>query len=434
MVKNKTFKTVTRNGKRFNLLTLPDTNFFKFEVINNYGSNIERVIKDKSGKNLYGISHFIEHLGFKSPKDFTTEELLTIGKNEGVFNASTGYDRINYWFKTTADNTDLAIRFVCNVALNDLTRISEKEVSTEKKVVFNEAKRAQDDHQMMFYRNSLGSLVGYESEDNTIGAPQTIETFTLEDAIAVKNIFLTNNQSSFNITYDNMLMSEDDVINKVLSELSKFQIPNKGSLAVTHEEYLVHLKSPRIGQYKVDSKSEQAMTSITIDAVENTLVSGATLYYLSALAEGTSLDDLIRQKNGLTYGVQFYMNLVSYKPYASFVCDVTIGNEERLLELFKESINLSADEFTEKKYEKYMKTAKLKRVIGNLNLEAHDVWFDYDYLKASDLDAVKNTLALNIEDAYNYVESEIITYFKMKESIEGIRTLVNNDVFGKVYT
>ncbi len=434
MIKNKTFKTVTRDGKRFNLLTLPDTNFFKFELINKYGSDIERVIKDKSGKNLYGISHLIEHLGFKSTKDFTTEELLAVKKNEGVVNASTGYDSINYWFKTTVDNADLAIKFVCNIALNDLTKISEKEFSTEKKVVCNEAKRASDDHQRMFYINSLGSLVGYESEDNTIGVPQTIETFTLDDVIAVKNIFLTNNQSSFNITYDNMLMSEDDVINKVLSELSKFQVLNKGSLSVTHEEYLAHLKSPRIGQYKVDSKSEQALTSITIDAVENTLVSGATLSYLSSLASGTSLDDLIRQKNGLTYGVQFYMNQISYKPYASFVCDVTRGNEERLLELFKESINLSADEFSEEKYEKYMKTAKLKRVMSNLNLESHNIWFYYDYIQAPVLDEVRDTLAINIEDAYSYVESEIITYSKMKESVETIRTLVNAGMYGKVYT
>ena len=185
MVKNKTFKTVTRNGRRFNLLTLPDTNFFKFEIINHYGSNIERVVKDKTGKNLYGISHFIEHLGFKSTKDFTTEELWSVGKNDGEFNASTGYGKISYWFKTTADNTELAMKFVCNVALNDLTKINKEEFDTEKNVVYNESKRGQDDHQMMFYRNAMRSLVGYENEDNAIGVPETIETFTLEDAIAV---------------------------------------------------------------------------------------------------------------------------------------------------------------------------------------------------------------------------------------------------------
>lgn len=73
MTKNKTFKTVTRKGRELNLLTLPDTNSFKFEIINHYGLNIERVVKNKTKKNIYGISHFIEHLRFKSTKDYTTE-------------------------------------------------------------------------------------------------------------------------------------------------------------------------------------------------------------------------------------------------------------------------------------------------------------------------------------------------------------------------
>ncbi len=434
MIKNKTFKTVVKNGRRFNLMTLPDTNFFKFEVINKYGSNIERVIKSKTAKNLYGISHLIEHLGFKSSKDFTTEELLTISKNEGDCNASTSYDRINYWFKTTADNMDLAINFICNIAFNDLTMIDQKEFDTEKSVVYNEAKRAADDHQMMFHRNTTRCLVGYEDEDNTIGIPETIDRFTLEDAIAVKNIFLTNNQTSYNIIYDSNIICEDEVLNKIMNELDRFETPKKSSLIITHEEYLSHLNKPRVGKFKLESKSEQAMTNITLDAVENTLVSGATLYYLSNLAENTSLDDLIRQKNGLSYGVQFYMNMIAYKPFASFICDVSVGKEEELLKLFKESINLSADAFSEEKYNNYMKTAKLKRIIGNLNLEAHGIWFYYDYLNALDLDDVRDILANNMEDAYSYVEREIITYSKMKESMETIRTLVNNDVFGKVYT
>ena len=434
MVKNKTFKTVIRNGKRFNLLTLPDTNFFKFEIVNNYGSSVERVIKNKTAKNLYGISHLIEHLGFKSTKDFTSEEILQIGKNIGIFNASTIYDKINYWFKTTSENTDLAIKYVCNIAFNNLTNITQEEFDTEKSVVYNEAKRLSDDQQMMFYRGSVGCITGYDIEDNVIGIPETIDTFTLKDAIAVKNIFLTNNQTNYNITYNNKLMSEDEVINKIIDGISKFKVPNKASLTVTYEEYLSHLNKPRIGNYKLENKSEQAMTNIIIDSVENTLISGATFYYLSELAENTSLDDLIRQQNGLTYGIQFYMHMISSKVYVSFICDVSPGNEEKLLELFKKSINLSADEFNEDKYTKYIQTSKLKRVMDNLNLEAHDIWFYYDYLQASDLDEVRDVLAVDIEDAYEYVESEIITYSKMKESIETLRTLVNNDVFGKVYT
>jgi len=434
MKNSKTFKTINRDGKTFNLLTLPSTNFFKFEIHNPYGSNIERVVKAKTGKNIFGLSHFIEHLGFKSTKEFTTQEIWSIGKNEGVFNAGTSYESITYWFETTADKMDLAIKFVCNIALNDLKNITQKEFDTEKKVVYNEAKRVYDNHQLLFYRNAISNLVGYEEEDNTIGIPETIDTFSLDDAIAVKNIFLTNEQSTYNVTYDNTILTEDAVLNKIMRALDDFAVPEKGSLKVSKDEYFEYLKKPRIGEFKAKNNAKQAMTSIVMDAIDSTIVSGAALWYLSSLAENTSLDDVIRQQNGLTYGVNFYMNNIAYKPYAQFSCDVSVGNEAKLLELFKKSINLSADEFTEEKYAKFVETIKLKRVMQNLNLKAYEIWFHYNNLRASDLDEVRDILAVDIEKASEYVENKMIAYERMKKEIKKIQTLVNKHEFGRVYS
>lgn len=134
------------------------------------------------------------------------------------------------------------------------------------------------------------------------------------------------------------------------------------------------------------------------------MVSSASNSYLSSLAEETSLNDLIRQKNGLTYGIHFYTCMISYKPYLNFSCDVTKGNEKKLLELFKESISLSAKEFTKEKYDQYMEAVSLKRTIQNLNLESYEVWFYLDFMKSSDLDKVRGTLAIDVDEAYNFVE------------------------------
>jgi predicted Zn-dependent peptidase len=78
------------------------------------------------------------------------------------------------------DNIDLAIKFVCNVSENDLTKVNQKEFETERDVVYNEAKKAWDNHQLMFHRNVTNTLLGYHKEDNIIGVPQTIKTFTLQ--------------------------------------------------------------------------------------------------------------------------------------------------------------------------------------------------------------------------------------------------------------
>jgi predicted Zn-dependent peptidase len=189
MVK-RSFKQVKRNDKTYNILSLPGTNFFKFEIINMMGSNIERLYNKKYNKNVFGISHFIEHLGFRSPKDYSTQELMKLIKNEGTYNASTDYDRINYWFQTTMDRIDLGIRLVANYALNNLDTIPKEEFEIERKVVFNEAKRYADDDQTMFWFNSTRALTGYSTEDNIIVNPKTIDTFTLEDCISIKNTFL----------------------------------------------------------------------------------------------------------------------------------------------------------------------------------------------------------------------------------------------------
>jgi len=432
MNQNKTFKRVNKNGKKFNLLTFPNTNFFKFEIVNLYGSNIERVIHAKTGKKLYGISHFIEHLGFKSPKDYTTEELMDIGKNEGTFNASTGADRINYWFQTTMDNIDLAINFVSNVALNDLTKINPEEFKTEKDVVYNEAKKAWDNHQSMFYRNAKTRLLGNHREDNNIGVPETIDTFTLEDAMAVKNIFLNNHQNLYNITYDNTLISEDEVIEKIEKALARFEVNSTPTFDIGDEEYRAGLKYPTNKELKIESEAKQAMTSIFIDGIEHTMVADASLHYLGRLAPETSLNELIREKNGLTYHVYFHQTPIAYKSYINFACDVTAGNEKKLLELFKKSINLSADNFDREKYEKFIKTMKLKRTMANLNMVAHNIWFNYNYRASNELDELSEILANNIEDGYAYINREIITYEAMNNSIQKIRDLVNGDAFAKV--
>jgi len=433
-MQNKTFKTIVKNNKKYNILALPGTNFFKFEIINMYGSNIERAIAKKYDKNLYGISHFIEHLAFKSTLDYTTQEILKLGKTKGVYNASTSYDRINYWFKTTMDKLDTSISFVCNTALNNFTKINQEEFDLEKKVVFNEAKRAYDNHQQMFYRNVLREVLSYEKEDNNIGLPETIDTFTLKDAQDVKAIFLNHDKNTYNITYDNSVEDIDTIIEKIELELQRFEVPKLGKIEISDDEYRELLKTPIDGNYKMENDSKQAMTTILLNSVDNVLVSSASNSYLSLMAEETSLNDLIRQKNGLTYGIHFYTSMISYKPYLNFSCDVTKGNEQKLFELFKESISLSAKEFTKEKYDQYMEAVSLKRTIQNLNLESYEVWFYMNFMKSGDLDMVRDTLAINVDEAYNFVDKNIITYEKMKASIDKIDYLVQNDKFSKIFS
>lgn len=431
MVLDRTFKSIEHEGKKFNILALPDTNFFKFEIVSKYGSHIERIYKARTGKNVYGMAHFIEHLGFRATKDYDSATLLKLVKNEGTYNASTDYDRINYWFQTTMDRTPLAIKLVCNYALNDLTKIPLDEFEIEKKVVYNEAKRYADDDQNMFWFNSTGALTGYESEDNVIGIPETIDTFTLEDAIAIKDIFLQSTNNVYNITYDPTILTEYEVLTLVCNELERFK-PLCQTPAVTQEEYDDAVIQPKTIISKLENESEQHMTFLNIDSVENKVTADFGNAYFSNYATDVSLNDIIREQNGLTYGISFGLSNISYKPYTYFGCDVTRGTEELMMQLFKESINKVADSWNDVAYNNYMEAMRLKRSMNLLDQKNYGSWLSMATWYPEIIDALKDELSNDLNLAYLAMDNKFGSKEEIGKYLEKVRSLVNENTFGTV--
>jgi len=427
----KTYTVIERNGHKYNLLALPDTNFFKFEIINLWGSNIERLYETKFGKNVYGISHFIEHLGFRNPKDFSTAELLNHLKNDGTYNASTDYDRINYWFQTTMDRVDLAIKLVANYALNTLDNIPSDEFEIEKKVVYNEAKRYADDDQTMFWFNSTRALTGYKEEDNIIGIPETIDTFEIDDCIRIKDLFLSNAQNIFNVTYDPSILTANEVIDKIELELHRHK-PLGIMDKISEEEYKGVVIQPKHIKTTLSNESEQHITYLNFDIVENIEVARAGNQYLARYAEGTSLDDVIREQNGLTYGITLGAANISYKPYTYFGCDVSKGDEELLLKLFKESINASVDAWNEKTHKKFMDAKKLKRVMNLLDQKNYGGWHNNGTWYPEIIEEMKEVLATDLDNAYEVADEKYATVERVRDYLEKFRKAVNEDDFALV--
>lgn len=430
----RTYKQVEKNGVTYNMLALPDTNFFKFEIINMYGANIERLYKERTGKNVYGISHFIEHLGFRAPKDYSTQELMKLVKNEGSYNASTDYDRINYWFQTTMDRIDLCIRLVANYALNPLNNISKEEFEIERKVVYNEVKKYLDDSQTMFWWfDSTRALTGYDAEDNVIGIPETINTFDIADCIAIKDIFLQSGRNVFNVTFDPSLLTENEVITKIENEMARHK-PLGITETFTQEEYMAGVIQPQKIDIKLENKSEQVMTLINMDVVDNIITATSGNSYLSSYAEDTSLNDIIREKNGLTYGIHMGAANTSYKPYTSFGCDVTKGTEDRLMKLFKESINLSVDAFDDGAYEKFMTAKKLKRTMNLLDQKNYGAWHSTATWYPEIIEEMKDILSKDLDAAYDVMDEKYSSKEEIAKYIENVRAVVNAEDYGKVFT
>ena len=424
---NKTFEQREIDNVTFNILALPDTNLFKFEYVCMIGSNIERVIEKHHAKDLYGISHFIEHLGFRAPRDFTTNALMKLLRTRGQHNASTSHDRINYWFKTDGEHRNLAIDLVCNYSFNDLTNISQEEFDIEKKVVFNEIKRYADDDQTMFYFDTLSEVCGYHKHDNILGNADVFNGVTLEDAIYIKNIMLNQVDPLFNITYDPAVDNIDEIIAEVMtqykSHMDEIDVNDYDEMMDDYTELLV---VPEMGRHHtLENESKQAMTTLLFDCIGNFKTAALAHSYLARYAPDTSLNDIIREDHGLTYGVDLYPKTIGYVDYMAFGCDVSRGDEQKLLELFAESINKSVDEFDKAKYNDMMDAVRLKRTMAFLNQNVHDDLFWKVLWHPDDMDMIEDELKENIMTAYDKLDDVFGTFEQIRDYLQLVKKQVN---------
>lgn len=355
----------------YNMIDLPGRDYFKIEIVSKYGSSIERVYKYLHDKNVYGAAHLIEHLSFRETLDYSSSDFINVLKSNGTYNASTSYDRINYYYSTTTDYADLAIKLVHNAALNDLTKISEEEFQIEKNVVLNEAKRYYDDDQTMFYMNVDKVASRYDESDNIIGSIDSISNITLKDCIKIKEMLLSDS-IEYNIIYDSTKSSMQDIIEKIEKEYSRYS-KHFSNVSLLYNSMT---KSP----YKsgiIDCDSEQVMTCLIMNKVKNIITADYVNSYISNYAKDVSLNDVIREQNGLTYSMFFNASMYNYEFYNNFGCDVSKGTEDKLMELFSTSINYIYRTFSIADYNEFMRVNTLKRKMRYLDQRSYSEFFKY---------------------------------------------------------
>lgn len=427
----KTFRQVVVNGFQFNFLDLPGTDLFKFEILNKKGSNIERVMQEVIGKDVYGISHLIEHLSFKSTRDFTTDEINLLLRNDGTFNAGTTFDRISYWFKTISVKSDLAIKLVCNISFNDLKDITSEEFRIEKDVVSNEVEGYLDIPKTKFNFGAKGKISGLHKDDTLIGVPSTINTFNLEDVIFIKKHFLNLSDHSFNIIYDSTKgKTQKDIVASVLKEVESFELSKLDK--TIDAKYFDMMGKFNHGEFTLDSKSKKRLYYGLFDIVKDSITSEYVSRYLTNLSGKTSLTDLIREQNGLSYSLGMVETLNAGKYYTAFICDSPKGSEKQILDLFSQSINQTADNFTFEKYEKFIESITIKRTLENVNQNNYAVLFDFPIWDKDTLLKYSDILAVDVDKALYIMDKESGSYQNMKAQLNLIKFNLNSGKYAMV--
>lgn len=401
-------RTFKKDGITFWLLDLPNSNKFSYEIRFDLGSSIERIYP----KEIYGCTHFIEHLSFKSTRDYDTQTLNKNLKKYGYGNATTSFDYMNFYMDSNLDYKEIVVDLVNNIALNDLTRLNIHELNIERDIVSSEIKMYSDDPKDNFNMLSQCKLFNLDINDNICGSVDVINNISKEDLIKIKSLFLHKENISVIIQYDPVEDIDALIDNLIIPKINNF-IGDKILDKEFKDKYLsqdlnLNYNNPSIIIPLKDL--EQDYIKIVFENI-NKLNLNFTLDYLNYYSEN-SLYEIIREKEGLTYYVSLGHLKVIQKDYIVLFSEIKKDNIDKFIRLFKQTLDSVISNLTIEQYDNYMINRKVSyyHEFSNIKKPLYmlpDIINDsliYEYFKDKDL-----------------TNESVIQYYKDTETFENLK-------------
>ena len=176
----------------------------------------------------FGIAHFLEHMMFKGTKKRTKDEINEhIDEIGGIFNASTWPDKTRYYTTVPFDRWKVGVDVLTDMMFSSL--FPENEIETEKKVVFEEIKRSQDDPANLAYNILTGKLRERQPErQSVLGTPESVGSITRDDLLRFVDTYYIPSNMTFvatgNIQHDELVSYIEQLVpesdKKVNADLS----------------------------------------------------------------------------------------------------------------------------------------------------------------------------------------------------------------------
>lgn len=419
-------------GNTYSVIAVPNSGIFQYEYETDMGSNIEELFLEKTGRWVYGISHLIEHMSFKSPKDMSTEELMEALKTEGSYNAYTDKTCINYYYSTISELAKTAVTLTLNVATNDLTRVNAAEFESEKSVVANEIRRYQDDPQSIFSFNTTAVIYGRNKDDNILGNADLLENFTLHDCVTIKAIFQQHANVVHRIIYDPVDIELDDIISFIESEQERLKPIISNTFTMERCEYDESQERDMVslGQtLTIPSESNMQLITIVIphekfgfEQVPQTVAN-----FIGYKAK-TSLNEIIREKHGLTYGISFYhQQTTSDQDLYVFSVDVPTEHYDKTIQLFTEAISSSSNEFDDTSFQNLQKQYNI--AVANANLNRKVIYGMHSFDKNPGWEEYRDGMAEDYISTRKKIAEDVRTFDNFQQAILELKTNVENGKF-----
>jgi len=239
-------KTVLDNGLKVLTIPMPSVPSATVTVWVKTGSRNEE-------KKNSGISHFLEHMGFKGSKKRPTAKEISevIDAIGGEFNAGTGKEYTNYYVKCRKDDIETAFDILSDMIINPI--LDKSEIEREKGTIIEEI-RMYEDTPMMKIGDTFeeliyaGSTLGWDIS----GTEASVQGIGYRDFIDYRKKFYTA---------ENMMLTvAGGVSQNIVEKLAKkyfdnFQLPISNLQSIFNKSISKQTK-PQIKLH--NKKKEQA--------------------------------------------------------------------------------------------------------------------------------------------------------------------------------
>lgn len=238
-------------------------------------------------------------------------------------------------------------------------------------------------------------------------------------------MFLNEVDHTYAITYDPKHNLEEildyisDVVDSYkLSDSFEYEDDYRGWIANSFD--LEHTE--------IQAQTEQTMVSYVYEEFASPYLADFITSYVSSFAPNISLTDYIREKNGLTYGISMYTSNDNGKFNLMFSCDVTEGNEELLLSLYKQSIKECSETFNEDIFGKFIDKKRLNTSISMLDKKVMMGYSKDMFTRPNHWGEISEFFEGDASEApYKIIDS--MTYEKCKKYIDDLHELTSSDKF-----
>jgi predicted Zn-dependent peptidase len=430
---------INKNNICYTFLDIPNSNIFKYEVVQKIGALVEHEsdkLFPELNKNIFGISHLIEHMCFKATKNLSSNEIIDYLKKYGVYNASTSHDRVNYWYKTNSDNIDKAINIVNEIAFNDLLNVSVDEFLIERDTVFNECSTYMNDNQSKFHFNSNSHAFNLPLNDNVLGSLDDISSLSLDDCILVKKFFNTSGKQAINVTFDSNSIDIDSLCSLIDSSLSTIDFtPLNPTMVDIYDSYASSVKLIEPTDITIQNNSDKTLFSSFFSIPYDRRLISYALDFLNNFSKH-SLFDEVREKRGLTYNIHFGQSRLAYSDFYEISCDIIPGNENLLISSIKESFQKTSDLFSNidspeliSIVSDFIKSKKINRHIKLMNLNNYEsiIWSSHEIPLFDNIFNGKKIYS-NIDDYFSSLDDKILNdILVLKYIINDINDIIQNN-------